>query len=168
MRLRNIIKKIKVIRHIDKLLDNIESLRYIITNFVQINPASGKLRKLQEAQTLLLAIFDVACTKAKLDYWLEAGTLLGAVRHQGFIPWDDDLDVSMIRPVFRRAEKILPEMLEPYGIYVNRVPYEGYIAISLGVSTFPENAQTPQDLIEWADKGLYYAKEHGRNQVGRY
>ena len=42
------------------------------------------------------------------------------------------------------------------------------ITISLGVSTFPENAQNPQDLIEWADKGLYYAKEHGRNQVGRY
>ncbi len=42
------------------------------------------------------------------------------------------------------------------------------VTISLGVATFPENAQTPQDLIEWADKGLYYAKEHGRNQVGRY
>ena len=42
------------------------------------------------------------------------------------------------------------------------------VTISLGVSTFPDNAQTTQDLIEWADKGLYYAKEHGRNQVGRY
>ena len=42
------------------------------------------------------------------------------------------------------------------------------VTISLGVSTFPDNAQTPQDIIEWADKGLYYAKEHGRNQVGRY
>lgn len=42
------------------------------------------------------------------------------------------------------------------------------VTVSLGVATFPENAQTPQDLIEWADKGLYYAKEHGRNQVGRY
>ena len=42
------------------------------------------------------------------------------------------------------------------------------ITISLGVATFPDNAQSPQDLIEWADKGLYYAKEHGRNQVGRY
>ena len=42
------------------------------------------------------------------------------------------------------------------------------VTISLGVSTFPDNAQTAQDLIEWADKGLYYAKEHGRNQVGRY
>ena len=42
------------------------------------------------------------------------------------------------------------------------------VTVSLGVATFPDNAQTPQDLIEWADKGLYYAKEHGRNQVGRY
>ncbi len=42
------------------------------------------------------------------------------------------------------------------------------VTISLGVATFPENAQNPQDLIEWADKGLYYAKEHGRNQVGIY
>ncbi|MBR1776211.1 diguanylate cyclase [bacterium] len=42
------------------------------------------------------------------------------------------------------------------------------VTISLGVATFPDNAQSPQDLIEWADKGLYYAKEHGRNQVGRY
>ena len=42
------------------------------------------------------------------------------------------------------------------------------VTISLGVATFPDNAQTPQDLIEYADKGLYYAKEHGRNQVGKY
>ncbi len=42
------------------------------------------------------------------------------------------------------------------------------VTISVGVSTFPDNAQTPQELIEYADKGLYYAKEHGRNQVGVY
>lgn len=42
------------------------------------------------------------------------------------------------------------------------------VTISLGVSTFPDNAQTPQELIEYADKCLYYAKEHGRNQVGVY
>jgi diguanylate cyclase (GGDEF)-like protein len=42
----------------------------------------------------------------------------------------------------------------------------GNVTISVGVATFPDNAGTPQDLIEHADKGLYYAKEHGRNQVG--
>ncbi len=44
---------------------------------------------------------------------------------------------------------------------------KGNVTISVGVSTFPDNAETAQDLIEYADKGLYYAKEHGRNQVGR-
>lgn len=44
----------------------------------------------------------------------------------------------------------------------------GKVTISVGVATYPDNAQTPQDLIEWADKGLYYAKEHGRNQVHVY
>ena len=42
------------------------------------------------------------------------------------------------------------------------------VTISLGVSTFPNNAETPQDLIEFADKGLYIAKENGRNQVQIY
>lgn len=41
----------------------------------------------------------------------------------------------------------------------------GKVTISVGVATFPDNAETAQDLIEFADKGLYYAKEHGRNQV---
>lgn len=41
------------------------------------------------------------------------------------------------------------------------------VTISVGVATFPQDAETPQELIEKADKGLYYAKEHGRNQVGK-
>lgn len=41
----------------------------------------------------------------------------------------------------------------------------GKVTISVGVATFPDNAETAQELIEFADKGLYYAKEHGRNQV---
>ena len=43
----------------------------------------------------------------------------------------------------------------------------GNVTISVGVATYPDNAENAQDLIEVADKGLYYAKEHGRNQVGK-
>ena len=56
-----------------------------------------KLRALQLTQLEILKVFDKICKDHGLRYSLYAGTLLGAVRHGGFIPWDDDLDVCMPR-----------------------------------------------------------------------
>ncbi|MDH5518293.1 MAG: LicD family protein [Gammaproteobacteria bacterium] len=53
------------------------------------------LRKAQLIMLDMLIEFDALCKKHRLQYWLDSGTLLGAVRHQGFIPWDDDIDLSM-------------------------------------------------------------------------
>lgn len=53
------------------------------------------LRKAQSIMLDMLIEFDALCTKHQLQYWLDSGTLLGAVRHQGFIPWDDDIDLAM-------------------------------------------------------------------------
>jgi lipopolysaccharide cholinephosphotransferase len=53
------------------------------------------LRKAQLIMLDMLIAFDAICKKHQLQYWLDSGTLLGAVRHQGFIPWDDDIDLSM-------------------------------------------------------------------------
>lgn len=65
----------------------------------------------QKALLQLLAEFDRVCRKLNVPYTLFAGTMLGAVRHQGFIPWDDDLDVLMLRADYERflsgAEEIL-------------------------------------------------------------
>ena len=55
-----------------------------------------------------LEIFDGICRKHGLKYWADCGTMLGAVRHGGFIPWDDDIDIGMMREDFNRFLEIAP------------------------------------------------------------
>ena len=60
------------------------------------------LGKLQATQTEILSVIDRICREHGVSYSLYAGSLLGAVRHQGFIPWDDDLDICMERSEYDR------------------------------------------------------------------
>ena len=64
---------------------------------------------LDEAKSLMLKMlleFDKVCEQNNLKYWLTAGTSLGAHRHKGFIPWDDDIDIAMPRDDYNRLNKI--------------------------------------------------------------
>ena len=60
-------------------------------------PATGQIRDIQLANLALLKELDYVCKQNNLQYWLDGGSLLGAVRHKGYIPWDDDIDVGMLR-----------------------------------------------------------------------
>ena len=77
------------------------------------------LRQCQLVQLHLLHVFDDVCKKNGLQYLLEGGTLLGAMRHNGFIPWDDDLDVGMPRKDYERFLEIADAEL-PKGVYLHR------------------------------------------------
>lgn len=73
---------------------------------------------LRQAQLIALGILkkvDALCKKRGINYWLDGGTLLGAVRHKAFIPWDDDIDICMKREDYNKflsaAVKELPEDL---------------------------------------------------------
>ena len=59
-------------------------------------------REVQLGELSVAKQFDAICKRLNLRYWLMYGTLLGAVRHQGFIPWDDDVDVMMPRPDYEK------------------------------------------------------------------
>lgn len=60
------------------------------------------LEEIKQTELNILIAFDKYCKNNNLTYFLSGGTLLGAVRHQGFIPWDDDIDVFMPRPDFEK------------------------------------------------------------------
>ena len=64
------------------------------------------LEKLHNILYELLCEFDRICKKHNIHYFLDSGTALGAVRHRGFIPWDDDLDVGMMRDDYNKFLKV--------------------------------------------------------------
>lgn len=83
-----------------------------------------KLRQLQLLEKDILDYFVAICNENNLDYWLDFGTLLGAIRHKGFIPWDDDIDIEMPKKDYEKFIEIFntKHKNEDYklGIYKNR------------------------------------------------
>ncbi|USF26730.1 hypothetical protein N510_001662 [Firmicutes bacterium ASF500] len=76
---------------------------------------SPEMKKLWAVELDLLAEFDRVCGKHGLAYFAFGGTLLGAVRHKGYIPWDDDIDLLMFREDYRKLVQIAEqEFQHPY------------------------------------------------------
>ena len=77
----------------------------------RFNPDGSLLRRQQMRMLEILLEVDKICKKHNIRYWLSSGTLIGAMRHDGFIPWDDDLDIEMMRSDYLRLMKVLPAEL---------------------------------------------------------
>src|SRR5438270_13481437 len=75
------------------------------------NPEGSDLRKAQLRMLEMLEVLDTICRKHKIDYWLDWGTLLGARRHSGFIPWDDDIDVAVLQRDYKKLATVLKKEL---------------------------------------------------------
>jgi len=71
-----------------------------------------RLKEAQDASLEILLEIDRICRANDIKYLLDSGTLLGAVRHKGFIPWDDDADIAMTRDNFDRFYKLIREKKE--------------------------------------------------------
>jgi len=84
-------------KHLHK---DIQLIGDFITAYISaedIPKAKGYLRDIQLGDLKILKEIDRVCKKHNLVYWIDFGTLLGAIRHHGYIPWDDDIDVCMLR-----------------------------------------------------------------------
>lgn len=79
--------------------------------------AKGTLKDIQLLYLELLRFIDNVCKKYDLDYCLTYGTLLGAIRHEGFIPWDDDCDILMIREDYDKFIEILPKEINKHEFF---------------------------------------------------
>ncbi len=84
------------------------------SNIENIPPANGNLRLIQLANLGLLRQLDKICKKYEISYWLDFGTLLGAKRHRGFIPWDDDIDIGMMRSDYEKFIKLFSNGFPDY------------------------------------------------------
>lgn len=74
----------------------------------------ANLRRLQEAELDILRCVADLCHRHHIPYWLDSGTLLGAVRHGGFIPWDDDIDICMPLEELPRFAQLARQELPPH------------------------------------------------------
>lgn len=94
----------------------------------QFNPDGSDLRKLQLRMFEMLKFIDCVCRRNGIRYWLSSGTCLGAVRHGGFIPWDDDVDIEMLPEDYGRFCKIIEEIKsEKYALQNHETDFE-YVA----------------------------------------
>ena len=100
------------------------------------------MNKLQECQLEILKAFIEVCQKNNLTYYLVGGTALGAVRHKGFIPWDDDIDVGMPRKDYDKFITLQKDFKDPYFIQTYQTDDNyiyNYAKVRNSNTTFIEN-----------------------------
>lgn len=114
--------KIKIVkRKYEKLRRQHPYYEYVKNNvdITTVPPATGEYREFQLAGLAMLVDFDKICKQNNITYWLDFGTLLGAVRHKGFIPWDDDIDLGMFRKDYERLFDVVNSNTVNPDIYVD-------------------------------------------------
>ena len=86
----------------------------------KFNPDGSEMRQSQLKMLDILNVVDEICRRNNIEYWIGSGTLIGAVRHGGFIPWDDDIDIEILYSDRKRfIEACLRELPDKYKLQCN-------------------------------------------------
>jgi hypothetical protein len=133
-------------------------LRWGLTRLAhqKFNPEGSLLRRQQMRMLEILLEVDKICKKHDISYWLSSGTLIGALRHDGFIPWDDDLDIEMMRSDYMRLMEVLPKELPDWLVLQNSDTDPNYFYFYAKVRDKRSKMleQNSYDRM-WQEQGIY-------------
>lgn len=145
------------------LENQIKILQYLFNFYIDIKQfpkASGILRDIQLEVFGIFKTYKKICDEHSLVYWLSSGSVLGAVRHKGFIPWDHDMDICMIREDYIKVIPLLQRAFEGTEYYVRECLYnhmqlriERKDSNDVGIDIFPidkyfkSNIQGEEEII---------------------
>ena len=107
------------------LLTDLDTVRVVKINDEKLTDA--EFRRLQLVELSLLKELDRVCRKHKIRYTVFCGTLLGAVRHKGYIPWDDDADIAMLREDYKKFKKVAHEINSDIGFFQDHSTDPAYL-----------------------------------------
>ena len=93
------------------------------------------IKELKKIQLNILDNVDSFCKKNKINYWLDCGTLLGAIRHSGYIPWDDDIDIGMLRDDYDKFLKLYNKDNDKYRLMAAELDKDYYFQFGKVVDT---------------------------------
>ncbi len=132
-------------------LQHVKNILLNTTDITAVPPAHGIMRQVQMLNLDVLSAVDKVCRKHNLSYWLDFGTLLGAVRHRGFVPWDDDIDIGMPAADYEKFCKIADQELKDTCAFFKRVPSQ--IGKTLHRDFVPQTPSEWADFIFWRLRG---------------
>jgi lipopolysaccharide cholinephosphotransferase len=78
---------------------------------IETEKMRNPLKEAQMVMTTMMVSIHTICKEHNIPYWLADGSLLGSIRHEGFIPWDDDIDLGMLRKDYNKFKKVIGEAL---------------------------------------------------------
>ena len=134
-----------------------------------------------QPKTLLKNMWDICqevldfvvnvCEKHDIAYWLEAGTLLGAMRHEGFLPWDDDIDMSMMRSDYHRFQEVIDSEIKNHNLekkmkcrrlkhknnvlYFLQISYAGFAILDIFPYDYVANPLENMEELYFAEKSKF-------------